>query len=122
MKLGLNIMSTIALYEDNDLMRGLILEWLSEAGYQAGAPVGAGEPADLVIASVSMPRDTGAARVAQILARHPGVPVIALSAQFRLGLSDKGPTAESLGVRQVIAKPLSRDELLKAVRAIIGAP
>ncbi|HVW68012.1 MAG TPA: response regulator [Steroidobacteraceae bacterium] len=115
-------MSTIALYEDNDLMRGLLLEWLREAGYRAGTPVPEGVQVDLVIASVSMPRDTGLRQVEHICALHPGVPVIALSAQFRSGLSTMGPTAGSLGVRQVIAKPLTRDELLNAVRAIIGAP
>ena len=116
-------MSTIALYESNDLMRGLLLEWLSEAGYQAAAaPVPEGVQVALVIASVSMPRDAVLRQVEHIEALHPGVPVIALSAQFRSGLSTMGPTAESLGVRQVIAKPLTREELLKAVRAIIGGP
>lgn len=115
-------MSIIALYEDNDLMRGLLLEWLREAGYVAADPVPEGVQVDLVIVSVSMPRDVGITRTEAILARHPGVPVIALSAQFRSGLSTMGPTAESLGVRRIIAKPLSRDELLKAVRGIIGDP
>ena len=46
--------------------------------------------------------------------------MIAISAQFRAGLSTAGTTAQTLGVEQVIAKPLTRDSLLGTVRAIIG--
>jgi hypothetical protein len=41
---------------------------------------------------------------------------------FRAGLSAAGATAQALGVQRVIAKPLSRAELLEAVRAMISAP
>jgi hypothetical protein len=55
-----------------------------------------------------------------VLHQNPGIPVIAISAQFRAGLSTAGTTAQTLGVEQVIAKPLTRDSLLGTVRAIIG--
>ena len=42
------------------------------------------------------------------------------SAQFRAGLLAAGTTAQTLGVVQVIAKPLTRDALLGTVNAIIG--
>jgi DNA-binding response OmpR family regulator len=112
-------MLNVALYEDNDLMRALLYEWLSEAGYRV---VPGTEPANLVIASVSSPRQAGLQQVREIQCRHPGVPVIAISAQARSGLSTAGAPAGTLGVRQVIAKPLAREELLAAVRAIIGTP
>jgi hypothetical protein len=48
--------------------------------------------------------------------------LIAISGQFRSGLSDAGATARTLGVQQVIAKPLLRRDLLKAVRGMIGTP
>jgi len=115
-------MLTIALYEEHDLMRGLLLEWLNEAGYRALAPVPEGEQVALVIASVSMPRDAGLQQLERVRAAHPQAPIIALSAQFRSGLSAVGASADSLGVRRIIAKPLAREELLKAVRAIIGGP
>jgi hypothetical protein len=53
---------------------------------------------------------------------HPGTPLIAISGQFLSGLSASGPIAQALGVQQVIAKPLTRIDLLGAVRAIIGVP
>src|SRR5438874_7069372 len=118
-------MSSILVYEEDDLMRALIHEWLREAGYRVRAlPARDAQPreADLVIASISSPRDAGAQRVHEIKVMHPDTPLIALSGQFRSGLSAAGATAEALGAQQVIAKPLSRGALLEAVRAIIGAP
>jgi CheY-like chemotaxis protein len=119
-------MSDIVVYEENDLMRGLLQEWLSGAGYcvHAAASHAAAQsrPADLVIISVYMPKYSGAQRVREIRAMHPDTPLIAISAQFRSGLSANGEIARVLGVQQVIAKPLSCTDLLSAVRAIIGAP
>jgi DNA-binding response OmpR family regulator len=59
--------------------------------------------------------------VREIQAAHPGTPLIAISGQFRAGLSAVGATAQTLGVQQVIAKPFTCTDLLAAVRAIIGA-
>jgi DNA-binding response OmpR family regulator len=119
-------MSEIAIYEDNDLMRALLEEWLSQAGYRVRAATACGElsagAADLVIVSVYMPKEAGPLRISEIRAQHPSTPVIAISAQFRAGLPANGATARSLGVQRVIAKPLACSDLLAAVRAIIGPP
>lgn len=115
----------IIVYEDDSLTRALLEEWLREAGYGVlvGDPCHAGvnAPCDLVIVSVYMPKQTGARCVRDIQAAHPGVPVLAISGQFRPGLAAAGTTAQALGVRQVVAKPLSRKELLESVRGIMGA-
>jgi DNA-binding response OmpR family regulator len=117
-------MLTVMLYEDDYLMRNLLREWLSEAGYRVRL---AAQPdaqpncqADLVIVSVYMPKHAGAKWVRDIQAAHPGTPLIAISGHFRSGLSQAGATAQALGVRQVIAKPLVRNDLLESVRGIIG--
>lgn len=119
-------MLDIVIYEEDYLMRTLLKEWLSEAGYRVrlGAlhDVRLDCPADLVILSVYMPKQAGAEWVREIRAAHPQTPLIAISGQFRSGLCDAGTTARDLGVQQVIAKPLTRGALLEAVRGIIGAP
>jgi DNA-binding response OmpR family regulator len=120
-------MARISIYEENDLMRALLREWLNEAGYRDVCPSAArggqrGGTADLVIVSICMPRQAGVELVREIQLAHPGKPLIAISGQFRAGLSTAGATAQALGVQRVIAKPLSRVELLEAVRAMIGAP
>ena len=119
-------MSNIVIYEDDGPMRALLQEWLGEAGYQArtaAEPVGpSAEDANLVIVSVYMPKHAGMQRVRDVRAAHPHAPLIAISSQFRSGLSTAGATAQLLGVDQVIAKPLARESLLDAVRDIIGPP
>jgi DNA-binding response OmpR family regulator len=116
----------IVIYESDYLTRALLREWLSEAGYRVrvGRPHDASldRPTDLVIVNVFMPKDAGARRVRDIQVAHPDTPIIAISGQFRSGLCAAGATAQTLGVRQVIAKPLVRADLLAAVRVIIGAP
>ena len=113
----------IVIYEEDDLTRALLRQWLTEAGYRVhiGMPCGSTDrAADLVILNVSMPKHAGAQCVRGIQAAHPNTPLIAISAQFRSGLSAAGATAQNLGVQQVIAKPLVRAHLLEAVRATIG--
>ena len=113
----------IIIYEEDFLTRTLLEEWLGEAGY--GVRVGnrcnpaADGPCDLVIVSVYMPKNGGARCVRGIQEAHPETPVIAISGQFRPGLSAAGATAQKLSVRQVVAKPLMRQELLESVRGII---
>jgi DNA-binding response OmpR family regulator len=117
-------MTHIVIYEEDYLTRALLREWLSEAGYRVrcGTPRDANRdyPSDLVIVSVYMPKHNGAQCLRSIQEAHPGTPLIAISGQFRSGLSAGGATAQSLGVRQVIAKPLNHRDLLEAVRDIIG--
>ncbi len=119
-------MLNIVIYEENDLMRALLKEWLGEAGYRVRAilprELERAGTADLVIVSVYMPKHAGAQLVRDIHAAYPATPLIALSGQFRAGLSADGATAQTLGVQRVIAKPLTRCDLLDAVRAMIGAP
>ena len=114
----------IVVYEEDFLTRALLKEWLGEAGYhvQVGDQCnpGAVGPCDLVIVSVYMPKHGGAQCLRGIQEAHPEAPVIAISGQFRPGLSAAGATAQKLNVRQVVAKPLKRRELLDSVRGIIG--
>ncbi|HEY2531744.1 MAG TPA: response regulator [Xanthobacteraceae bacterium] len=118
-------MQNIVLYEDDFLMRDLLQEWLSEAGYHVRlATLRDGQSngeADLVIVSIYMPKHAGAQVVRNIRSAHPGTPIIAISGQFRSGLCQAGAAAQALGVQQVIAKPLVRSDLLESVRAMIGA-
>ena len=105
-------------------MRGLLVEWLSAAGYsvRAAAPsdVEVADSADLVIVDVYMPRQEGLQRLQAVKAANPKTPVIAISGQFRPGLVGSPTVAEALGVQQVIAKPFSRCDLLAAVHCVIG--
>jgi DNA-binding response OmpR family regulator len=117
-------MPNIVIIEEDDLMRGLLKEWLTAAGYavRQGAlhQPATGDGADLVIVNLYMPRLAGVEVVRAVQQAHPGTPVIAISAQFRPGLDGSCWAARALGVRQLIAKPFTREDLLGAVRGVIG--
>src|ERR1700735_5822293 len=87
-------MKQIVIYEEDHLTRGLLQEWLSEAGYRVCSgklrDANCQTAADLVIVSVYMPKPAGAQCVGDIKRAHPGAPLIAISGQFRSGLSAGG--------------------------------
>ena len=115
--------SGIVVIEEDKLMRELLVEWLSAEGYsvRTATPGDAQVPdkADLVIVDVYMPRHEGANRLRAVKTAYPETPLIAISAQFRSGLVGSC-IAATLGVRQVIAKPFTRRDLLAAVHTVIG--
>ena len=114
----------ILIIEEDKLMRELLVEWLSAEGYSArvAATGDAQVPdkADLVIVNVYMPRHEGANRLRAVKAAYPETPLIAISGQFRPGLFGSCTAAATLGVRQVIAKPFTRRDLIAAVHGVIG--
>jgi DNA-binding response OmpR family regulator len=118
------MMSAIAIYEEDDLMYGLLREWLTRAGYGVRDPSTGFDPsvrADLVIVSISAPKVEGDVRIHSLHREHPGIPIIALTSRARSGLSSEGETARALGAQWVMAKPLTRHALLAAVEALIGS-
>src|ERR1700751_451318 len=116
-------MGAIAIYEPNDVMRGLLREWLTGAGYGVQGSPAPGLPVpDLAIVSVESPKCESEVMVRGVQREHPGTPIIALSSRARSGLSSNGPAAQALGVARLMAKPLRRHELLMAVDEAIGPP
>src|SRR5437016_13982568 len=91
---GPQIMSGILVYEEDDLMRALIHEWLREAGYRVRAlPARDAQPreaVDLVIASISSPRDAGAQRVREIKVTYPDTPPDRASGSVSIRLLGRG--------------------------------
>jgi DNA-binding response OmpR family regulator len=78
-------------------MRALLQEWLCSAGYfvQVAAPLRTepGGKLDLAIVSIYIPKHAGAHLLQEVRAAHPRTSLIALSGQFRGGLSSVGATA-----------------------------
>jgi DNA-binding response OmpR family regulator len=117
-------MSAIAIFEEDDVMYGLLREWLTRAGYRVRGPSARFDPSvrfDLVIVSIKAPKGEGDARIQALQREHAAVPIIGLTCRARSGLSCEGETARALGVDWVMAKPLTRYALLAAVEALIGS-
>jgi DNA-binding response OmpR family regulator len=111
----------VVVQEADDLIRELLERWLGDAGYtvvlaeKARHALPAGESPRLVIANVASPR--GADPLIQALKAVYAAPILVLSARFRHGLAGSADTARRLGVRKVLPKPFTREELLAAVEA-----
>ena len=116
----------ILVVETDDQILGLLERWLGEAGYsvavesslgQLKAPPTGGDP-HLVI--IDVPEPLGAKKIVESVRQVHGGAILLLSARFRQGTGSSGAVARQLGVRNVLPKPFTRDELLSAVDESLG--
>ena len=106
--------------EQNDLILRLLERWLGEAGYtvvsvtlERLAAAGGAEEPELIIIDVPTPR-SAEKTIKAVKAVYAG-PILLLSARFRRNAGSSISVAHQLGVRNVLPKPFTRDELLSAV-------
>ena len=119
--------SDILVVDDDALLRGMLAEWLTQAGYgvreaQDGVAALAllrAAPARLLITDMQMPSLNGAETLAVVCREFPTMPVIAISGHFDSGFGFTRDTAIKQGASKVLPKPFSRDELLALVRALV---
>lgn len=113
--------------DDDALMRGLLAEWLSEAGYRVRqAENGAialkmlrSRPVGLLITDMHMPGRDGARILDDARRMLPGLPVIAISGGARDGRQNWAATVLKLGAAKALAKPFERRDLLAAVEEVV---
>lgn len=119
--------SDILVVDDDALLRGMVAEWLTQAGYSVreaqdgGAALALlrGAPARLLITDMQMPCLSGPQTLAIVCREFPAMRVIAMSGHFD---SDRGFSRDTVieqGASKVLSKPFSRDDLLTLVRAVI---
>ena len=118
----------ILVVEPDDQILGLLERWLGEAGYSVAVESSLRQPEaragdevpHLVI--IDVPEPLGAERVIESVRRVHAGAILLLSARFRQGTGSSGSVAHQLGVRNVLPKPFTRDELLSAVRESLASP
>lgn len=103
---------------------GLVAEWLAALGIatvvaNAGAPERL-HPAALAIVDIAFPRQGGAERLQALTRVLPGMPLLALSPTFFAGVAGSATVARRLGVAEVLPTPVRRDDLIAAVRRVLG--
>ena len=99
---------------------GLLEAWLAGCGCTLAGACGVDEPAaggyDLIVADIPFPRQDGADVVKALQQEYPGTPIVALSSSFLPGVEASGNVARDLAVASVLAKPVTREALMAAVR------
>ncbi|WP_141563110.1 hybrid sensor histidine kinase/response regulator [Teichococcus rhizosphaerae] len=119
----------ILLVDDYDLMREMLAENLSDAGYEvvqaedgvaALALVEAGETIDLLVSDLSMPGMNGVALIREAQRRRPGLPAILLTGFAGDAAELRGGEAEGASF-SLLRKPVIGPELARCVASLLKA-
>ena len=114
----------ILVLDDDDAVRGMVLQTLSEAGYQVasardgreGARLATEQAFDLLLTDLIMPEQEGIETIRQLHRDFPSLRIIAMS-----GATDSIylKTAEFLGAHVTLRKPIDCQNLLRIVRDLL---
>ncbi len=121
-------MARILVIDDDDAVRTTIRRILEREGHEvAEARDGASglkqfheRPADLVITDIFMPGTDGMELLRAFRRESPRPKVIAVSGGGFGGTVDLRADAELMGAVRTLGKPFEREELVKAVREVLG--
>lgn len=124
-------MARILVIDDEEMIRVMLKRILETQGYEtidasngtAGLELLREKSADLVITDILMPEGDGTLTIRQIVRDFPGVKVIAISgggaiadSELCLGL------AKRFGAHRAFMKPVSKNDLLAAIRELLVQP
>jgi CheY-like chemotaxis protein len=120
-------MMEVLVVDDDALMRGMLAEWLAEAGYRVREAENGTKalqmlrirPADLLISDMDMPGRDGAQTIDEARRMLPGLTVIAISGGARDERQNWKAKALKLGAAKALAKPFERRDLLAAVKELM---
>jgi two-component system, cell cycle sensor histidine kinase and response regulator CckA len=119
--------ATILVVDDEVLLRRLLVRQLRSEGYNVlEATYGmealevartSDEPIHLVLSDIRMPGMLGTELARRLVAEHPSVRVVLMSAHL---LDDLTTVSDSRGVVQVLTKPFDGQTMLAVVKLVLG--
>jgi CheY-like chemotaxis protein len=123
-------MASILLIDDDDALRSVTAEILTEAGYSVDeAPNGKGGlelyeagQHDLVITDIAMPDMDGLELIMGLTHAAPKPRIIAISGDSQFSSTLYLPTARRMGVQGTLSKPIRAEMLLQTVASVLAAP
>lgn len=114
--------ATVDIYERDPAARELMHQWLSDAGYRvrelSGSHAQSSSPVDLVILATQLPtlQTLGVIRTMRLF--YPTTAFLVLPRQDTPEASAADTRAQSMGSTRVLCRPLTRQQLLEAVRTV----
>ena len=120
-------MTKILLVDDNTTLLKHQGEFLRRSGHEVITATNGKEALglmekdqfDLVITDLIMPEIEGIQMIREIRRNHPNLKIIAMSGGGRGDAKDYLTLARALGASQVLAKPFSGEDLLKAINSTL---
>ncbi len=121
-------MARILIIDDEAAIRRLVRIHFERAGYQvteapdgrAGLALHAADPADVIITDLFMPDFDGIETIRELRRVGGGVKVIVASGGDSTGRLSMLGDAKLLGADRAFQKPVKPEELVKAVRELLG--
>ncbi|CAN5408142.1 response regulator [soil metagenome] len=122
-------MAHILVIDDDAIIRRMLMERLTDAGYQVfeaghgneGLKVMRAEPADLVLCDLYMPEKEGLETIQELRRNYPELKIIAMSGGNRKSPVDLLPIAKSMGANETIHKPFKLAELVQLIDSMLSA-
>jgi len=121
-------MARILVVDDDKEVREMLRQMLERAGYEVvdacdgnvALKLYREQPTDLIITDLIMPNKEGIETIMELRRDFPDVKIIAISGGGRIGPKDYLSSAKMLGARRILAKPLDRPKLLKAIEELLN--
>ena len=121
-------MTSILLVDDDEQLRTMLSVVLRRAGYEVQVAIDGIEasnfyrshPTDLIITDLMMPEKEGLEIIRELRKDYPLAKIIAMSGGGRTGTMNCLEVARAFGAQQVLEKPFPHQEMLEAIRRVLG--
>ena len=121
-------MKSVLIIEDDEFVMNMLKQTFERAGYEVGTAANGRiglqlyqcKPFDVVITDLIMPDTEGIETISNLRKDNPEAKVIAISGGGRNSPDDYLLLAKKLGAEYTFPKPVDRNELLAAVKALMA--
>jgi DNA-binding response OmpR family regulator len=118
----------VLIIDDDEQIRVLLQQMMQWAGFDVlvaengkiAMQMQSRQPADLVITDLIMPEQEGLETISRLKKEYAGIKIIAISGGGRIGPEAYLPAALELGADKVFSKPIYVQEVLAAVKELLG--
>ncbi|MCJ7538650.1 MAG: response regulator, partial [Desulfobacterales bacterium] len=122
------ITGRVLVIEDEPQMRIMLKQMIEDIGCDVveasdgkeGVKLYRANPFDLIVTDIIMPEKEGIETITELERDFPDVKIIAISGGGEIDAEIYLSMAKKLGARYTFAKPVVREELLKAIRQLLG--